>query len=77
MAVFADLAAFPMYAYFVRVMCCLWCEHCACRYKELMADPAYVDTVLAQGADAANETAERTLAACKDAMGFVAPLRRQ
>ncbi len=47
-----------------------------CRYNELMSDPAYVDGVLADGAATANETANRTLDACKDAMGFVLPVKR-
>jgi hypothetical protein len=42
-----------------------------------MEDEAYVDGVLARGAAAANETAELTLAQCKDAMGLVLPSRRQ
>jgi hypothetical protein len=41
-----------------------------------MDEPGYVDSVLAQGAAAANETAELTLAQCKDAMGLVLPSRR-
>jgi tryptophanyl-tRNA synthetase len=41
------------------------------KYNHLMSDAAYIDSVLAAGADAANETAELTLEACKDAMGFV------
>ena len=45
------------------------------KYNQLMADASYIDSVLAAGADAANETAELTLDACKDAMGFV--LRRK
>lgn len=38
-----------------------------------MADPAYVDGVLLKGAEEANKTAQQTLRACKDAMGFVVP----
>uniref|UniRef100_A0A7R9V1U2 tryptophan--tRNA ligase n=1 Tax=Chlamydomonas euryale TaxID=1486919 RepID=A0A7R9V1U2_9CHLO len=45
------------------------------KYADLMSDPAYIDSVLTRGADAANETAARTLADCKDAMGFVLPRR--
>jgi hypothetical protein len=41
-----------------------------------MDDPGYIDGVLAQGAAAANETAEWTLAQCKDAMGLVLPSSR-
>jgi hypothetical protein len=44
-----------------------------CRYNELMSDVGYVDSVLAKGAATANETAQRTLDNCKDAMGFVVP----
>jgi hypothetical protein len=36
-----------------------------------------VDKVLAEGADKAAETAFATLAAAKDAMGFVAPYEHQ
>ncbi|GFH08270.1 uncharacterized protein HaLaN_03205, partial [Haematococcus lacustris] len=46
------------------------------RYAELLADPGYIDKVLAVGAAAANETASLTLTACKDAMGFVLPASR-
>ena len=46
------------------------------RYAELMLDPTYIDGVLERGADVANESATRTLDACKDAMGFVVPRRR-
>lgn len=42
-----------------------------------MSDLAYVDKVLADGAAVANETADRTLDACKDAMGFVVPARKK
>ena len=38
-----------------------------------MEDTAYVDAVLAHGAAVANETAQATLAQCKDAMGLVLP----
>ena len=41
-----------------------------------MSDPSYIDQVLEQGAEVANETAHKTLDACKDAMGFVLPRRR-
>lgn len=44
------------------------------RYNECMADPAYLDSVLRSGADAANEQAERTLFKVKQAMGFMPPL---
>ena len=46
------------------------------KYNHLMSDPAYIDGVLEQGAEVANETAHRTLDACKDAMGFVLPRKR-
>ena len=41
-----------------------------------MADPTYIDNILEEGADVANETAQNTLDACKDAMGFVLPRKR-
>ena len=41
-----------------------------------MSDPSYIDQVLEQGAEVANETAHTTLDSCKDAMGFVLPRRR-
>ena len=47
------------------------------RYKELMADAGAIDAVLAAGAEAANETAQLTLANVKDAMGFVPPYKRR
>ncbi|KAK3269282.1 Tryptophan--tRNA ligase, chloroplastic/mitochondrial [Cymbomonas tetramitiformis] len=43
------------------------------RYNECMADPAYLDSVLRSGAEAANEQAERTLFKVKQAMGFMPP----
>lgn len=46
------------------------------RYAELMSDESYIDSVLAQGADAASLAANRTLADVRDAMGFVPPYRR-
>lgn len=45
------------------------------RYAELMGDLTYIDSVLAHGAEAANITASRTLADCRDAMGFVPPFK--
>lgn len=39
------------------------------RYHELMADPAQLDALLARGAERAGETAERTLARMKAAVG--------
>jgi tryptophanyl-tRNA synthetase len=47
------------------------------KYNSILADPGYVDKVLAEGADKAAETAFATLAAAKDAMGFVAPYEHQ
>ena len=43
------------------------------RYAELMADPAYLDQVLAQGADRAREVAAVTMAAVRDRIGLLAP----
>ena len=39
-------------------------------YMRITEDPAYLDQVLADGADAANITATRTLENCRQAMGF-------
>jgi len=36
-----------------------------------MQDTAYLDSLLAKGADEANEAAERTLSNVKQAMGFM------
>jgi tryptophanyl-tRNA synthetase len=41
------------------------------RYNEIMDEPGYLDGVLARGADAANEVAEKTVADVRDAMGFL------
>jgi tryptophanyl-tRNA synthetase len=46
------------------------------RYNEAIADPTYLDGVLARGAEAAAETANATLASVRDAMGFVPPARK-
>jgi tryptophanyl-tRNA synthetase len=43
------------------------------RAQELLADPAELDRLLAQGAAKANEIAERTLADVYDKLGFVRP----
>ena len=43
------------------------------RYREIVADPAYLDSVLAAGADEAREVADRTLLNAKRAMGFTVP----
>lgn len=40
------------------------------RFYEVMADGAYLDQVLAHGAEEANKTANRTLENCRQAMGF-------
>ncbi len=56
--------------------CPFFSAHAQSKYKDLMADPAYIDGILESGAEVANETAQRTLDACKDAMGFVVPRRR-
>ena len=40
------------------------------RYRELTADPAYVDSLLAEGASRVRPLAERTLAAAKDRVGL-------
>jgi tryptophanyl-tRNA synthetase len=45
------------------------------RYKELTAEPLLLDGVLADGAEAASEVADRTLWDVRDAMGFVPPRR--
>lgn len=41
------------------------------RYKEIVADPAYLDGVLARGREAAEATADITLRDAKQAMGFL------
>ena len=46
------------------------------RYSEAAADKAYLDGVLARGAEVAAEQANATLAAVRDAMGFVPPARK-
>ncbi|GJP46614.1 hypothetical protein CLOM_g5884 [Closterium sp. NIES-68] len=46
------------------------------RYKEVTADAAYLDGVLAEGAARASEIADRTLRDTYDALGFMAPPRR-
>jgi tryptophanyl-tRNA synthetase len=43
------------------------------RYDELVADPAYLDTVLADGAAAARDVAVRTMAAVRERIGLLAP----
>lgn len=46
------------------------------RYNEAVGDAAYLDAVLARGAENAAEQANATLAAVRDAMGFVPPARK-
>ena len=46
------------------------------RYNEAVGDPAYLDGVLARGAENAAAVANNTLAAVRDAMGFVPPARK-
>jgi len=41
------------------------------RYEEIVREEGYLDDVLAKGADAANEVAEKTVADVRDAMGFM------
>jgi tryptophanyl-tRNA synthetase len=43
------------------------------RYGELMADPAYLDQVYAEGAAKAHEVAATTMAAVRDRIGLLAP----
>jgi tryptophanyl-tRNA synthetase len=43
------------------------------RYRELSADPGYLDSVLAEGAAKARSVSERTLATVYDRVGFLAP----
>jgi tryptophanyl-tRNA synthetase len=45
------------------------------RYRELTAEPGFLDDVLANGALRAAETAEQTLADVRDALGFMARVR--
>lgn len=40
------------------------------RYKELKADPAYIDKIIKTNAERANSMAQQTLVAVKDAIGF-------
>eukprot|EP00850_Spirogloea_muscicola_P014653 SM000106S14001 [mRNA] locus=s106:456189:459456:- [translate_table: standard] len=46
------------------------------RYAEVVADPSYLDSVLASGADRANEIAGETLLNVYDALGFAPRWRR-
>lgn len=45
------------------------------RYNEVVADEAYLDDVLARGAERAGEVANQTLGNCKEAMGYLPPRR--
>ena len=45
------------------------------RYAKIIADPSYVDGILAEGAIKANEIANKTLKDVYDAMGFMPPKR--
>ncbi len=47
------------------------------RYKDITADPAFLDDILARGAQTAGEAAERTLEDVRDALGYMPrPQRR-
>jgi tryptophanyl-tRNA synthetase len=46
------------------------------KYYDIMEEPGYLDGVLARGADAANEVAEKTVADVRDAMGFMERVAR-
>ncbi|HEY3736267.1 MAG TPA: tryptophan--tRNA ligase [Jatrophihabitans sp.] len=46
-------------------------EPFAARTRELLADPAELDKILARGAERANEVAERTVAQTHDKVGFL------
>lgn len=55
-------------------------EHLApiqARYAEVVADQAYLDGVLAAGAEAAAAQADASLDKCRQAMGFVPKFRPQ
>jgi tryptophanyl-tRNA synthetase len=43
----------------------------ASEMKRLVADPAYVDSILVDGADRARELAAATMKATKDIVGFI------
>ena len=40
------------------------------RYAELTADPGYIDSLMAEGADRARPLAEKTLLRVKDSLGL-------
>ncbi len=46
------------------------------RYRELIADPARLDAVLAEGAARAREVADQTMTAVRDRVGLLAPTRQ-
>ena len=46
------------------------------RYREIMANPSYLNGILLDGQNAADELAEKTLKEVKEAMGFQASFRR-
>lgn len=41
------------------------------KYKDLLEDPAYLDSILKEGAEKASEVADQTVRDVKDAMGFL------
>jgi tryptophanyl-tRNA synthetase len=54
-------------------------EHLAplqARYREITAEPAYIEKVLADGAERAGTMAEQTLKKVKEVSGFLTPARR-
>lgn len=46
------------------------------RYREISAEPGYLEALLADGAERAAAVSERTLKSVKERMGFLAPQRR-
>lgn len=46
------------------------------RYKAIMEEPGYLDSVLLEGSEKAADIADQTLLKVKDALGFPLPLRR-
>jgi len=43
------------------------------RYKEVLADPTYINSVLAEGREKADQISTRSLNYAKEAMGFLRP----
>lgn len=41
------------------------------KYNDLLEDPAYLDSILKEGAEKASEVADQTVRDVKDAMGFL------